>query len=216
MKCKKILAMLLSGALAASLCACGGEAASSEKPQSDASAAPVAAAQESPVQESSAEPAQAETSAQEEAPRAVISYPLTGDDLTITMSFDMPGGVGTRFTDFNEHTVFQAVEERTGVHVEFVSAGGMGDAEALTLWAAAGTLPDLIPNAAANYPGGGEVAVADDILMDVSSYLEYAPDYDYYRTRTPEDEQDSLTDSGYVVELTSFFSDGLLDPLPVL
>ena len=209
MKCKKILAMLLSGALAASLCACGGEAASGEKPQSEASVAPVAAVPESPVQESSAEPAQAETSAQEEAPRAVISYPLVGDDLTITMSFDMPGGVGTRFTDFNEHTVFQAVEERTGVHVEFVSAGGMGDAEALTLWAAAGTLPDLIPNAAANYPGGGEVAVADDILMDVSSYLEYAPDYDYYRTRTPEDEQDSLTDSGYVVELTSFFSEDL-------
>ena len=209
MKCKKILAMLLSGALAASLCACGGEAASSEKPQSDASAAPVAVAPESPVQERSAEAAQAETSAAEEAPRAVIAYPLTGDDLTITMSFDMPGGVGTRFTDFNEHTVFQAVEERTGVHVEFVSAGGMGDAEALTLWAAAGTLPDLIPNAAANYPGGGEVAVADDILMDVSSYLEYAPDYDYYRTRTPEDEQDSLTDSGYVVELTSFFSEDL-------
>ena len=85
----------------------------------------------------------------------------------------------------------------------------MGDAEALTLWAASGTLPDLIPNAAANYPGGGEVAVADDILMDVSAYLEYAPDYDYYRTRTPEDEQDSLTDSGYVVELTSFFSEDL-------
>ena len=209
MKCKKILAMLLSGALAASLCACGGEAASNEKPQSDASAAPASAAPESPVQESSAEAAQAETSAAEEAPRAVISYPLTGDDLTITMSFDMPGGVGTRFTDFNEHTVFQAVEAHTGVHVEFVSAGGMGDAEALTLWAAAGTLPDLIPNAAANYPGGGEVAVADDILMDVSSYLEYAPDYDYYRTRTPEDKQDSLTDSGYVVELTSFFSEDL-------
>lgn len=209
MKCKKILAMLLSGALAASLCACGGETVSSEKPQSDASAAPVAVAPEGPVQESSAEPAQVETSAAEDVPRAVISYPLSGDDLTITMSFDMPGGVGTRFTDFNEHTVFQAVEERTGVHVEFVASGGMGDAEALTLWAAAGTLPDLIPNAAANYPGGGEVAVADDILMDVSSYLEYAPDYDYYRTRTTEDEQDSLTDSGYVVELTSFFSEDL-------
>lgn len=209
MKCKKILAMLLSGALAASLCACGGEAAPSEKAQSSDSIAPASAAPESPVQESNAEPVQAEASASEEATRAVISYPLTGDDLTITMSFDMPGGVGTRFTDFNEHTVFQAVEERTGVHVEFVSAGGMGDAEALTLWAAAGTLPDLIPNAAANYPGGGEVAVADDILMDVSSYLEYAPDYDYYRTRTPEDEQDSLTDSGYVVELTSFFSEDL-------
>ena len=101
------------------------------------------------------------------------------------------------------------MEERTGVHVEFVASGGMGDAEALTLWAAAGTLPDLIPNAAANYPGGGEVAVADDILMDVSEYLEYAPDYDYYRTRTAQDEQDSLTDSGYVVELTSFFSEDL-------
>lgn len=186
MKCKKILAMLLSGALAASLCACGGETASGEKPQSAVSAVPEATAPESaaPVQESAVAPERAETSEQEEAPRAVISYPLAGDDLTITMSFDMPGGVGTRFTDFNEHTVFQAVEERTGVHVEFVSAGGMGDAEALTLWAAAGTLPDLIPNAAANYPGGGEVAVADDILMDVSSYLEYAPDYDYYRTRT--------------------------------
>ena len=51
--------------------------------------------------------------------------------------------------------------------------------------------------------------MADDILLDVFPYLEYAPDYDYYRTRTPEDEQDSLTDSGYVVELTSFFSEDL-------
>ncbi len=203
MKCKKLLAMLLSGAMAVSLCACGGTAASSETAPSAASAAPEQTAQ---VQEG--ESVQ-EASTQEKTPQNVISYPLTGDDLTITMSFDMPGGVGTRFTDFNEHTVFQAVEERTGVHVEFVSAGGMGDAEALTLWAAAGTLPDLIPNAAANYPGGGEVAVADDILMDVAPYLEYAPDYDAYRTRTSKDEQDSLTDSGFVVELTSFFSEDI-------
>ena len=211
MKCKKILAMLLSGTMAGSLCACGGTAASSEPAASATSAAPAETAPEqtAQVQESGSAQEAPEVSVQEETPRNVISYPLTGDDLTITMSFDMPGGVGTRFTDFNEHTVFQAVEERTGVHVEFVSAGGMGDAEALTLWAAAGTLPDLIPNAAANYPGGGEVAVADDILMDVAPYLEYAPDYDAYRTRTPKDEQDSLTDSGFVVELTSFFSEDL-------
>lgn len=211
MKCKKILAMLLSGTVAVSLCACGGTAASSEPAASATSAAPAETAPEqtAQVQKSGSAQVAPEASVQEETPRNVISYPLTGDDLTITMSFDMPGGVGTRFTDFNEHTVFQAVEERTGVHVEFVSAGGMGDAEALTLWAAAGTLPDLIPNAAANYPGGGEVAVADDILMDVAPYLEYAPDYDAYRTRTPKDEQDSLTDSGFVVELTSFFSEDL-------
>lgn len=215
MKCKKTLAVLICAAIAASLCACGGDAGTAPGAETTAaSAASLAPETTANVEETA--PAEAisaesleEESVQEEAPRAVIAYPLSGDDLTITMSFDMPGGVGTRFTDFNEHPIFQEVENRTGVHVEFVSAGGMGDAEALTLWAASGTLPDLIPNAAANYPGGGEVAVADDILMDVSAYLEYAPDYDYYRTRTPEDEQDSLTDSGYVVELTSFFSEDL-------
>lgn len=203
MKCKKILAVLLCAAVTASLCACGGDAGTAPGAETTANVEETA-----PAEAISAESLE-EESVQEEAPRAVIAYPLSGDDLTITMSFDMPGGVGTRFTDFNEHPIFQEVENRTGVHVEFVSAGGMGDAEALTLWAASGTLPDLIPNAAANYPGGGEVAVADDILMDVSAYLEYAPDYDYYRTRTPEDGQDSLTDSGYVVELTSFFSEDL-------
>ena len=222
MKCKRTIAILLCIAMLMALCACGAESSS----VSSAASAPEAASAtepapeaEAPAPETSApeadipdEPASAEEASAEEPepPRAVIAYPLTGDDLTISISFDMPGGVGTRFADFNEHTVFQKVEQRTGVHLEFVAAGGMGDAEALTLWAAAGTLPDLIPNAAANYPGGGEVAVADDILMDVVPYLaEYAPDYDYYRTRTPEDERDSLTDSGYVVELTSFFSEDL-------
>ena len=214
MKRERTLSILLSIAMLAALCACGtesgsGSSASVAQEPASVAAEPSPAAEAPKVEAESAEEA-AEASVQEpEETRAVIAYPLTGDDLTITMSFDMPGGVGTRFTDFNEHTVFQEVEQRTGVHIEFVSAGGMGDAEALTLWAAAGTLPDLIPNAASNYPGGGEVAVADDILMDVSPYLEYAPDYDYYRTRTAEDEQDSLTDSGYVVELTSFFSEDL-------
>lgn len=211
MKWKKALALILCMATLWSLAGCGAQETASSV---ENSAAETAAVETTPQQTPAAttpEASVAETvSAAEEAPeRAVIEYPLTGDDLTISISFDMPGGVGTRFSDFNEHSVFQAVEERTGVHLEFVAAGGMGDAEALTLWAAAGTLPDLIPNAAANYPGGGEVAVADDILLDVFPYLEYAPDYDYYRTRTAKDEQDSLTDSGYVVELTSFFSEDL-------
>ena len=211
MKCNKALALILCMAILWSLAACGAQETASS---AENSAAETAAVETMPQQAPSAATpegsAEEPVSAAEEAPeRAVIEYPLTEDDLTISISFDMPGGVGTRFSDFNEHSVFQAVEERTGVHLEFVAAGGMGDAEALTLWAAAGTLPDLIPNAAANYPGGGEVAVADDILLDVFPYLEYAPDYDYYRTRTAKDEQDSLTDSGYVVELTSFFSEDL-------
>ncbi len=206
MKCKRTIAVLLSIAVLAALCACGAESSS------DSGAVPAqetGAAEPASAVETSASASEESTAQGSEENRSAIEYPLTGDDLTVSMSFDMPGGVGTRFTDYNEHTVFQEVEQRTGVHIEFVSAGGMGDAEALTLWAAAGTLPDLIPNAASNYPGGGEVAVADDILMDVSPYLEYAPDYNRYRTRTAEDEQDSLTDSGYVVELTSFFNEDL-------
>ncbi len=211
MKCKKALALILCMAMLWSLAACGAQETASSSENSVAETAAVETTpQQTPTPSIPEASAEETVSAAEEAPeRAVIEYPLTGDDLTISISFDMPGGVGTRFSDFNEHSVFQAVEERTGVHLEFVAAGGMGDAEALTLWAAAGTLPDLIPNAAANYPGGGEVAVADDILLDVFPYLEYAPDYDYYRTRTAKDEQDSLTDSGYVVELTSFFSEDL-------
>lgn len=210
MKCKKLFALLLYMAMLWSLTACGGESASSTRAASEMPTVQPTEqlAEDTPTSEAST--VSAEESAVETAPeRATIAYPLVDDDLTISISFDMPGGVGTRFADFNEHSVFQTVEARTGVHLEFVAAGGMGDAEALTLWAAAGTLPDLIPNASANYPGGGEVAVADDILMDVAPYLELAPDYNYYRTRTPKDEQDSLTDSGYVVELTSFFSEDL-------
>ena len=206
---KRILARLLCAAMLLGLCACGGQTADSAP---TSSAAPSDTTQDSALHTEPAESiveSAAEPDSQTETQRDVISYPLSGDNLTITMSFDMPGGVGTRFTDFNEHIIFQAVEERTGVHVEFVSSGGMGDAEALTLWAAAGELPDLIPNAASNYPGGGEVAVADEILMDISEYLEYAPDYNYYRTRTPEDERDSMTDSGCVAELTSFFSEDI-------
>lgn len=166
MKCKKILALIVCMAMLWSLAACGGKATSSVEGSAPETTSAEVQPQQTPevVEKSTEEPASVVPAEPE---RAVIEYPLTEDDLTISMSFDMPGGVGTRFTDFNEHTVFQEVEKRTGVHVEFISAGGMGDAEALTLWAAAGTLPDLIPNAAANYPGGGEVAVADDILLDV-------------------------------------------------
>ena len=207
---KRILARLLCAAmLLQGLCACGGQTADSAP---TSSAAPSDTTQDSALSTRTRRihrGIRCGTGFQTETQRDVISYPLSGDNLTITMSFDMPGGVGTRFTDFNEHIIFQAVEERTGVHVEFVSSGGMGDAEALTLWAAAGELPDLDPQCRLQLPGGGEVAVADEILMDISEYLEYAPDYNYYRTRTPEDERDSMTDSGCVVELTSFFSEDI-------
>ena len=113
MKCKKTLAGLLSLTMALSLCACGSNGASSAQSDQSVPEAPAETAA-APVQETeSSAPEAVEVSAEEpEAPRAVIAYPLSGDDLTITMSFDMPGGVGTRFTDFNE----QCIKEKCPFH----------------------------------------------------------------------------------------------------
>lgn len=225
MKYKQIIALLLSLTVLLTFMACGSVTESTPSAPSDEpseQAETTLSVQDVPTEEpeepspTSEEDVENRADPTEDVPaeeppeeRPTITYPLTEGNLEISMSFDMPGGVGARFADFNEHPVFQEAEQRTGVHINFVSSGGMRDAEALALWSAAGTMPDLIPNGAANYPGGGEVAVAEDVLMDVLPYMEYAPDYNYYRTRDPQDEQDSLTDSGYVVAVTSFFSEDI-------
>ena len=92
MKCKKTLAGLLSLTMALSLCACGNNGASSVQSDQSVPEAPAETAA-APAQETeSSTPEAVEVSAEEpESPRAVIAYPLSGDDLTITMSFDIHG-----------------------------------------------------------------------------------------------------------------------------
>lgn len=184
MKATKFLSALLALVMVLGLAACGGEASVAESaPAETASSAP---AEEAPAVE---EPATEEAPAVEEEasapaeevveepvadPMAImaeehITYPLEGDN-TISMWYYQPGYV--EFVDSNYNfNALDTAEAATGVKLEFVEVPESTAFEQFNLMIAGGDMCDLIP-AASYYTGGISKAYEEDIVLDITEYME--------------------------------------------
>lgn len=206
MKTTKILALILAMAMVFGLlAACGsGEASAPAEPEAVEASAP--AQEEAPAEEPAVEEASvAEASAQEapvEEPVAdpmeimaeeFITYPLEGDN-TITMWHYQPGYV--EFVDSNNNfNALDSAEAATGVHLEFTEVPESTAAEQFNLMIAGGDMTDLIP-AASYYTGGISKAYEEDIVLDITEYMEECmPNfYGVWNTLPESTQKDALSD----------------------
>ena len=81
--------------------------------------------------------------------------------------------------DFNELLLFQEMEKRTGVHIDFIHpiAGSTGS-EAFMTMLSSSDRPDIIEYYWKNYTGGPDQAIADEVIISLNDYLEeHAPNY---------------------------------------
>ena len=106
---------------------------------------------------------------------AEITYPISDEKIELTV-----WGVNTLsdyVVDLNETPFYQALEEATGVHVNFIHPNSSNLQEQFNLLMFADKLPDIIYGGNL-YTGGPFQGVADNVFVNLADYLpEYAPDY---------------------------------------
>lgn len=110
---------------------------------------------------------------------AQAAYPIdtNGKPATLTVFRNMEPDLSDYISDWNEAPFYQAIEEATGIHIEFISPTQANAAEALNLMVVSGKLPDIVIGAN-RYANGMYQGVIDGVFADLAPYLEeYAPDY---------------------------------------
>lgn len=184
---KKMLALLLSGCLLlCALAGCGDAQSTSDVAVSDSEA--LTTAQTVPETEetqnvSNTEPVSAEETVSDalwpENPLGPAEdLPLTEDPVTMTMWMAINPNVLKIIDDPNtDCAIWAELAERTGVNLEFITLSPDTQTEKFNLMVSSDDLTDIISGATDIYTGGGDAAIADEVLIDVYPYLteELAP-----------------------------------------
>jgi putative aldouronate transport system substrate-binding protein len=128
-----------------------------------------------------------------------ITYPLEGDNNTITMWYYTPPYVQYVDSNYNFNAI-SAAEEATGVKLEFVEVGSSTANEQFNMMLASGDMCDLIP-VQEYYVDTLAKAYEEDIIMDIGEYIDedmpnYAAVLDCLAPKTVED---TLTDDKTLV-----------------
>ena len=116
-----------------------------------------------------------------------------GETIDLNMFFTLNQQYANLLDDYNDNPSLQAIEEITGVHMDFVMAASSEATTQLNLMLASGDYTKIIDKFLTNYAAGGDNAIEEDIIYDLTDYLEeYAPDY-YEIINTTEDVRKSTT-----------------------
>ncbi len=200
MKTSKILALILAMAMVFGLLtACGSTEASATESAASAEEA-AAVEEEAPAEEAAPVDATAEVVAADStiegndgATVAVttgdpfeamagehITYPLEGDDNTISIWYYIPGYQD--FMDSNySFNALPAAEAATGVKLEFIEVSDSSASEQFNMMVAAGDYCDLLP-VMEYYGSKGTAGLAkayeEEVIQDITPYIEeYMPNY---------------------------------------
>lgn len=238
---KKYLALLLTLAMIlTALSGCGnaavsgGESAATPEAVSEASAAeaPAAAAPaeeaaaEEPAEEeaSEAEPGEEaipEASAEEEAetplPESFVpveySFPLVEKTETLSYFTTVSPMFTSYMEDYSVNDSVQALEEMTGVHIEYECYIPENAQTQFNLQAAGGSLPDMLLGATEYYAGGMDKAVGDDILLNLGDYLDDCPNFSEVLRLDPDMESALTTPSGNLIGFYSYSDPAISMPV---
>lgn len=120
-------------------------------------------------------------------------YPMVGDPVTLTSWTPFNPHNPTVITDIYDLDSIAYVEGITGVHIDYVLATG-AVREQLGVLIASGDYTDILQYVNKFY--GIYEAIQDDIIIDISPYLEeYAPNYYSYIESDPDIRRDVLCDN---------------------
>lgn len=107
--------------------------------------------------------------------------------------------------DFNEYDVIKEMEEKTNVNIKYITVPSSTAVEKYGLLLASGNLPDMIENNA-DYPGGGEKAIGDNVYIDMAPYVEtIMPNYKALRESDEDVRRMTITDTGKMWGIYPFF-----------
>ncbi|MDD3334397.1 MAG: extracellular solute-binding protein [Eubacteriales bacterium] len=129
---------------------------------------------------------------------AEASLKITDEPATLTVFLPIEPNLQDYISDWNETPYFQALEQMTGVHVEFVQPAWSAAKETLNMLMVSGDMPDVIM-CSNYYPSGSYQAVLDGYYIDIAPYLEeYAPDYWKLITQSDAVWRDAVNSNGII------------------
>lgn len=96
---------------------------------------------------------------------------ITNEPVTLTMWAVMPNQVYSTVKSLGETEVYQELEKRTGVHIEFIHPPEGNENENLNILLASGELPDIIENNWAAFSGGPERALQDGYIIPLNEVM---------------------------------------------
>lgn len=214
---KKLLALLLTAALALTiLSGCGSKTesasgSSAASPAPDSAPAAVSTPETTP-QEEEASAAEAFIPEEEE---EVVEGPVAGDKdfdwsvfeplseepVTLTMFYTQPPPLAAIMDSPNDMSLlYQKFEEITNVHIDFQMVNMMDAATTFTLMIASGDYCD-ITNDALNYYDTADQAYEDGIAVDLMEYPDSVPNFMALMEKYPQIRTDLETLEGHILNM---------------
>lgn len=214
---KKLLALLLTAALALTiLSGCGSKTesasgSSAASPAPDSAPAAVSTPETTP-QEEEASAAEASIPEEEE---EVVEGPVAGDKdfdwsvfepfseepVTLTMFYTQPPPLAAIMDSPNDMSLlYQKFEEITNVHIDFQMVNMMDASTTFTLMIASGDYCD-ITNDALNYYDTADQAYEDGIAVDLMEYPDSVPNFMALMEKYPQIRTDLETLEGHILNM---------------
>ncbi len=214
---KKLLALLLTAALALTiLSGCGSKTesasgSSAASPAPDSAPAAVSTPETTPQEE---EASAAEASIPEEEEEVVegpvagdkdfdwsVFEPLSEEPVTLTMFYTQPPPLAAIMDSPNDMSLlYQKFEEITNVHIDFQMVNMMDASTTFTLMIAGGDYCDII-NDALNYYDTADQAYEDGIAVDLTEYPDSVPNFMALLEQYPQIRSDLETLEGHILNM---------------
>lgn len=215
---KTLLSLCLALTMLLSLLAgCGEETTSAASSIPEPSQAEAAAPVEAPEPSAAPEPAPAEVPSAEEpdVPEAQMpeDYTLPLNETPVELTAFYPMRAGTHPSKSDDKAVFwRRNQENLGYDITWVEPYQSAASEQFNLVIAAGDFPhivfeSMIAMSGSAYTGGYDLAVDEDVYLDLTPYLEeYAPHYNYL-LQDPGIYNDIVTEEGRIVPFATINSE---------
>ena len=122
--------------------------------------------------------------------------PLVTEPVTLTYFVPFSSEIITSLAD---NTMYQELEKRTGVHIEWQHPAGDAN-QAFQLLLTSSDLPDIVEDCMQYYPSGPDRLVDDGIALQLNDLIDqYAPAYKKILDDYPQIYKECVTDTGKMV-----------------
>ena len=135
--------------------------------------------------------------------RGLTPLPLTEEPVTIQV---WKGLDSTIMESYDQCILYEELENRTGVHVEWVYPPVGSETENFNTRIASLNLPHMFVEGRSQYSGSLDAICDDEVFMDITPYYDagYTPNYKYLRDNYEDIRMDTVLDSGKLAVFWQF------------
>ena len=209
MKHRKVLALIVCTAmLLALLAGCGSDSSSSDE---SGTTEETEEAEDSAGDEEESESAEEEATEDSDAEAEIGPdyYYLAEETTTVSIMFQYASFFASFYPEgWITSPFWDVIEEKLNITVELTEIPNTTYSEKFNLAVVSGDTPDLLTSVNTVYSTGGAGALRDEVIYDLSDYLEeYAPNYWAYLTQDETTYLSGLTDDGEIYAMYNLMTE---------